>query len=95
MKRKSDSRSVSALGSPAACLLPQMRARAGARRRFRLRRFDGDARVGSPGAFYTYFSAGALLDTQEERRRRRVVARNPGVAMALAATLAIIWLVFR
>ena len=81
--------------SPAACLLPQMRERNASKRRFRLRRADESALAGSPGAFYTYFSAGALLFPEEERRRRRFAARSPRLALALAAAFAAVWFVFR
>lgn len=81
--------------SPAACLLPQLREREAARRRFRLRSVDGDARAGSPGAFYTYFSAGALLFPEEERRRRRFAARSPRLAICIAVAMAAVWLCFR
>lgn len=81
--------------SPAACLLPQLRERAASRRRFRLRDRDGYAAAGSPGVFYTYFSAGALLFPEEERRRRRFAARSPRLAIFLALAMAAIWLRFR
>lgn len=85
----------SALSSPAACLLPQFREKEARRRRLRLRRVDENATVGSPGAFYTYFSAGAFLLPEEERRRRRVAARSPKVAILFAALLLAIWIAFR
>ena len=72
-----------------------MRERNASRRRFRLRRRDEYADVGSPGAFYTYFSAGALLFPEEERRRRRFAARSPRLALFLALAMAAVWLCFR
>lgn len=91
MSRKADG----SRRSPAACLLPQMREKAAAKRRFKPRFADEDAIASSPGAFYTYFSAGALLFPEEERRRRLVAARSPRLAICIALAMVAVWLAFR
>ena len=84
----------SVLRSPAASLLPQIEAELGARRgRFRRRDFDGEE--DSPGKLYTLVSAGTIELPDDERARRRWVRRSPRLALALAAALGAVWLLFR
>ncbi len=84
------------VGSPAASLLPQIEAELSSRRgRFRRRDFDGDLPDDSPGKLYTLVSAGTIELPDDERARRRWVRRSPRLALALAAALAAVWLLFR
>jgi hypothetical protein len=84
------------VGSPAASLLPQIEEQMSARRgRFRRRVVDADLPEDSPGKLYTLVSAGSLELPDDERERRRWVRRSPRLAIALAAALAVVWLVFR
>ena len=49
----------------------------------------------SPGKLYTYVSAGRVELPSETRYRRRFVARSPRLAIALAAAIALVWLLHR
>jgi hypothetical protein len=86
----------SILRNPAASLLPQIEAELAAKRgRFRRRDFDGEPPEDSPGKLYTLVSAGTIELPDDERARRRWVRRSPRLAIALAAALAAVWLLFR
>ena len=84
------------VGSPAASLLPQIEAELSSRRgRFRRRDFGDDISADSPGKLYTLVSAGSLALPDDEREKRRWVRRSPRLALALAAALGAVWLLFR
>lgn len=86
----------SILRSPAASLLPQIEEQLAARcGRFRRRDFDGEPPADSPGKLYTLVSAGTIELPDDERARRRWVRRSPRLALALAAALVAVWLLFR
>lgn len=86
----------SILRSPAASLLPQIEEQLAARRgRLRRRDFDGEPPADSPGKLYTLVSAGTIELPDDERARRRWVRRSPRLALALAAALVAVWLLFR
>ena len=81
--------------SPAASLFPQMREEMERTGRIRRRRVDADMPSDSPGKLYTYVSAGRVELPSETRYRRRFVARSPRLAIALAAAIALVWLLHR
>lgn len=84
------------VGSPAASLLPQIEEELASRRgRFRRRIVDSELPDDSPGKLYTLVSAGSLELPDDERERRRWVRRSPRLAIALAAALAAVWILFR
>lgn len=84
------------VGSPAASLLPQIEEQMSPRRaRFRRRDFGDEPPADSPGALYTLVSAGSIELPDDEREKRRWVRRSPRLAIALAAALSAVWLLFR
>lgn len=77
--------------SPAACLMPQLRANAANRRGRRSSKFYENE---SPGKLYTYVSAGNIEMPNSEFLNEPVVKRGMRPVILLASLLILIWLVF-
>lgn len=77
--------------SPAACLMPQLRADVAKRRGHRSGKFyESD----SPGKLYTYVSAGNIEMPNSEFLNEPVVKRGMRPIVLLASLLILIWFVF-
>ncbi len=62
--------------------------------RIRRRIVSSELPSDSPGRLYTYISAGGLELPDDEKERRRYVARSPRLAIVLALLLLVIYFCF-
>lgn len=77
--------------SPAACLIPQLRAKKAKGSGQRIRKYyESD----SPGKLFTYVSAGHIETPSVDFERETVVRRGIAPVVTVALFLVFIWLVF-
>ena len=88
---KARSKPKRGLASPAACLIPQLRAKINKGSGHRLRKYyESD----SPGKLFTYVSAGNIETPSVDYERETVVRRGIAPVVTVALFLVFIWLVF-
>lgn len=77
--------------SPAACLIPQLRAKKNQGSGHRTRKYYESE---SPGKLFTYVSAGNIETPSVDYERETVVRRGIAPVVTVAFFLVLIWLVF-